>query len=203
MKIIQQIGLQAVEILTLFTAVLGMILSVMLLFSPRLTKSLSTILNRKINFDDKIGFLDKDIEIVHHLYNHHVVVGMLFIGGAAFGLFFFFFSLDVAKFTSVFLGSQQYTFVPEILIDSIIWIGKVACLIALLYGVLLVFAPGKMGQVEGKLNSWFETGSLIEKFDKTDHDFDSFIFRHPIMVGVAGSFLSFFLLSLSIANLLD
>lgn len=203
MKIIQQIGLQAIEILTLFTAVLGMILSVMMLFSPSLTKSLSKILNRKINFDDKIGFLDKDIEIGHHFYNHHVVVGTLLIGGAAFGLFFFFFSLDIAKFTSLFLGSQQYTFVPEILIDSIIWIGKVACLIALIYGMLLVFAPGKMRRIENKLNSCLETRSFIEKIDRTDHDFDSFIFRHPIMVGLAGSFLSFFLLSLSIANLLD
>jgi hypothetical protein len=202
MKIIQQIGLQAIEILTLIIAVLGMILSVMLLFSPSLTKSLSKILNRRINFEEKIGFLDKDIDIVHNFYRHHVVAGILLIGGAAFGLFFFFFSLDVAKFTRVFLGSQQYTFVPEILIDSIIWIGKVVCLIALLYGVLLVFAPGKLRRIENKLNSWFETRLLIEKIDRTDHDLDSFIFRHPIIVGAVGSFLSFFLLSLSIANLL-
>jgi hypothetical protein len=63
MQIIQQIGLQAIEILTLITSVLGITLSLMLVFSPNLTKSLSNILNRKINFDEKINFLDKDIEI--------------------------------------------------------------------------------------------------------------------------------------------
>lgn len=203
MRIIQQIVLQSIEILTLITGVLGLTLSTVLLFSPNLIRSLSNLLNRRINFDDKIKFLDKDIEIAHHFYNHHVVIGMLLIGGAAFSLFYFFFSLDIARFTSVFLGSQKNTFVPEIMIDSIVWIIKVVCLIALLCGLLLVFAPNKMRQIESKLNSWFETKSFIEKLEKIDHDLDSFIFRHPIMVGVAGAVLSFFLLSLSIINLLE
>jgi len=120
MQIIQEIGLQTLEILTLIFGVLGMTLSVMLLFSTKLTKSLSNILNRKINLDEKINFLDKDIQIEHYLYNHRFLIGLLLIGGAAFSLFFFFFSLDVEKFTRVFLGSQKNTFVPEIIIDSII-----------------------------------------------------------------------------------
>ena len=145
MQIIQQIGLQAIEILTLITPCLGMTLSIMLLFSPNRTKSLNNILNRKINFDEKINFLDKDIEIEHYFYNHHFVIGMLLIGGAAFSLFFFFFSLDVSKFTRVFLGYQKDIFVFEIIIDSIVWIGKIAMSDgALFFGLLLVFAPGKM-----------------------------------------------------------
>jgi len=203
MPIIQEIGLQFIEILTLIFGVLGMTLSVLLLFSPNLTKSLSNILNRRINLDEKINFLDKDIEIAHFFYYHHVVIGLLLIVGSAFSLFFFFFSLDVAKFTRVFLGLQKNTFVPEIIIDSIVWIGKIACLFALFFGLLLVFAPGKMRQIENKLNCWFETKSIIEKLDKSNHDLDSFIFRHPVMVGLTGTVLSFFLLSLSIINLLD
>lgn len=203
MQIIQEIGLQVIEILTLIFGVLGMTLSVLLLFSPNLTKSLSNILNRRINVDEKINFLDKDIEIAPFLYHHHVVIGLLLIVGSAFSLFFFFFSLDVAKFTRVFLGLQKNTFVPEIIIDSIAWICKIACLFALFFGFLLVFVPDKMRQIDNKLNAWFETKSIIEKLDKSNHDLDSFIFRHPVMVGLTGTVLSFFLLSLSIINLLD
>jgi len=203
MKIIQQIGLQAVEVLTLITSVLGMTLSIMLLLSPNLTQSLNRILNRRINFDDKIKVLDKDIKIEPYFYSHHVLIGNLLIGGAVFSLFFFFFSLDVSKFTSVFLGSHKYMFVFEILTDSFVWIGKIICMVALFYGLMLVFAPGKMRQIESKLNSWFETGPFIEKLEKTNHNLDAFIFRYPIMVGAAGAALSFFLLSLSIINLLD
>jgi hypothetical protein len=125
------------------------------------------------------------------------------IGGAAFSLFFFFFSLDVAKFNIIVLGVQKNTFVSEIIIDSTVWIGKIACLIALLFGLLLLFAPGKMRRIESKLNFWFETKLIFENLNKTNHELDSFIFRHPIMVGLAGAVLSFFLLSLSIINLLD
>jgi len=203
MKIIQQIGLQAVEVLTLITGLLGMTLSIMLLFSINLTQSLNRRLNRKINFDDKIKFLDKDIKTEHYFYGHHVLIGMLLFGGAVFSLFFFYFSLDVAKFTSLFLGSYKYRFVFEILIDSFVWIGKIVCLIALCYGLMLVFVPGRMRQIESKLNFWFETGTIIEKLEKTDHSLDAFVFRHPIMVGVAGAALSLLLLSLSIINLLD
>jgi hypothetical protein len=203
MQIIGELGWQAIEIITLITGVLGMTLSVMLLFSPDRAKSLSNILNRNINFDEKINFLDKDIEVAHHYYKHHFVIGLVLIGGAAFSLFFFFFSLDVAKFVRVFLGYQKDIFVPEIIIDSMVWIGKIAGLMALIFGSLLVFAPGKMRQVENKLNSWFETKFIFEKLDKSSHELDSFIFRHPIMVGLAGAVLSFFLLSLSIINLLE
>lgn len=203
MQIIGQIAWRVIEILTLISGVLGMTLSAMLLFSPGRTKSLSNILNRKISFDEKISFLNKDIEITHHFYSHHLVVGLLLIGGAAFSLFFFFFSLDVAKFSKIFLGFQKDTFVPEIIIDSIIWIGKIACLLALFFGLLLVFAPSKMRLMENKLNSWFETKFIFDKLDTSSHELDSFIFRHPFMVGLAGAVLSFFLLSLSIINLLD
>ena len=203
MQIIGELGWQAIEIITLITGVLGMTLSVMLLFSPDRAKSLSNILNRNINFDEKINFLDKDIEVAHHYYKHHFVFGLVLIGGAAFSLFFFFFSLDVAKFARVFLGYQKDIFVPEIIIDSMVWIGKIAGLMALIFGSLLVFAPGKMRRVENKLNSWFETKFIFEKLDKSSHELDSFIFRHPTMVGLAGAVLSFFLLSLSIINLLE
>ncbi|UCD77606.1 MAG: hypothetical protein JSW26_19610 [Desulfobacterales bacterium] len=203
MQIIQEIGLQAIEILTLIFGVLGITFSVLLLFSPNLTKSLSNILNRRINFDEKIDFLDKDIEIAHFFYNHHILIGLVLVGGSAFSLFFFYFSLDVAKFTRVFLGSQNSTLFPVIIINSISWIGKIACLFGLFYGFLLVLAPGKMRQIESKLNSWFETKSIIEKLDKSGSDLDSFIFRHPIWVGLTGAVLSFFLLSLSIINLLE
>jgi hypothetical protein len=203
MQIIKEIGLQAIEILTLICGVLGITLSLLLAFSPKLTKSLSNILNRKINFDDKINILDKEIEIEQFFYNHHILIGLVLIIGSAFSLSFFFFSLDIAKFTKVFLGTHRDTFIPEIIINSAIWIGKTACLFALFFGILLVFAPGKMRRIESKLNSWFETKSIFEKLDKTSRDIDSFIFRHPVLVGLTGAVLSFFLLSLSIINLLD
>ena len=198
MDIIQLIALQAIEIITLVTSIMGVTFSVILLLSPRLTKSLSKTLNRRINLEDKLDFMDKDIQIANHFYNHNVMFGLLLIGGAIFSLFFFFFSLDIAKFVSIFIGTQKDTFFVEIIIDTIILIFA-----AVFYGLLLVFTPAKIRRLESNLNSWFETKSIIEKLDNSSHELDSIIFRHPVLFGLVGAALSFLLLSLSIVNLLD
>ena len=88
MEIIKEIGLQVIEILTLTFGILGMTFSAMLMFSPNLTQNLSNILNRKVNIDEKIAFLDKDIEITQYFYGHHVVVGLLLIVGSVIALSF-------------------------------------------------------------------------------------------------------------------
>ncbi len=93
-----------------------MTFSAMLMFSPNLTTNFSNILNRSINVDEKISFLDKDVEITAYFYGHHIVVGLLLIAGSAFVLFFFYFSLDVAKFTKVFFSSRNKFFLVKSLL---------------------------------------------------------------------------------------
>jgi hypothetical protein len=203
MEIIKEIGLQVVEILTLIFGILGMTFSAMLIFSPARTKSLGKILNRSVNVDDKIGFLDKGIEISAYLYSHHVVVGLMMIAGSAFALFFFFFSLDMPKFTTVFFGDRDQIFFGEIFFNSILWIGKITCLFGLLVGATLMLAPDKLRRLEDRLNSWFETKSMIKRLDQSSNNVDSFFFRYPLPVGLTGAILSFIILSLSIINLLD
>ena len=203
MEIIQEIGLQVIEILTLIFGILGMTFSAMLMFSPTLTKNLGNILNRSVNMDEKISFLDKDISISDFIYSRHVLVGLLLIAGSALALISFHFSLDVAKFTEVFLGSPKQVFFGEILINSIFWFGKITCLVGLIFGSFLMSAPEKMKRWEQKLNSWFEIRPIIEKLDQSTHQLDTFFFRHPLPVGMTGVIISFLILTLSIINLLD
>lgn len=203
MEIIQDIGLQVLEILTLTFGILGMTFSAMLMFSPNLTKNLSNLLNRSINVNEKVSFLDKDIEITAYFYAHHVLVGVLLIAGSAFVFFFIFFSLDVARFTKIFFGSPKQVFFGEILINSFRWVGNITCLAGLFFGIWLMVAPHKMKRFENKLNSWFETQPILDKLDRTSQNVDSFFFRYPFLVGLTGAVLSFLIISLTIINLLD
>jgi hypothetical protein len=202
MEIFREISIQAIEILTLIFGILGMTLSLMLIFFPRLVKNISNILNRNVNVDNKLEYLDKSIEITAFFYNYNVVAGVVLIAGSVFSLFFFFFSLDITKFAGIFFGSQQHLFTSEIIITSIIWIAKIGCLAGLFFGILLTFAPDTMKRMENKLNSWFETKPMIKKLDNSSHDLDTFFFRHTTPVGLTGAIVSFFLISLSIINLL-
>jgi len=202
MEIFWEIGIQSIEILTLIFGILGMTLSLMLLFSPHLARSLSNILNRSINVDRGIEFLDKNIEISDFFYNHHVAMGLLIAAGSAFSLFFFFFSLDVSKFAGIFFGSRADQFTTELIMSTVTWIGKIGCLSGLVFGLMMAVKPDLLRRIENTLNSLFETKSMIDKLDKSSHDMDTFFFRHPFAVGLTGAVLSFFLISLSIINLL-
>ena len=202
MEIFWEIALQTVEFLTLIFGILGMTISLMLLFSPHLARNLSNILNRRVNVDKHLEYLDKNIEITEFFYGYHVATGILIVAGSAFSLFFFFFSLDVTKFTDIFFGSQANAFSGELIIRSVTWIGKIGSLAGLVFGILLLFAPDFMKRIEDKLNFWFETKPMIEKLDKSSHDLEPFFFRYPIAVGLTGAVFSFFLISLSIINLL-
>jgi len=203
MEIIKEIGFQVIEILTLIFGILGMTFSAMLMFSPNLTQNLSKILNRNFNVDEKISFLDKDIELTDYIYGHHVVVGLLLIVGSVLALFFFYFSLDIVKFTKTFFDSPQQVFFGVILLKSILWVGKITCLAGLFFGSLLMVAPAIMKKWDNKLNSWFETKSMIEKLEQSSNNVDSFFFRHPLSVGLTGAGISFFIITLSLINLLD
>jgi hypothetical protein len=202
MEIFWEIALQTVEFLTLIFGIFGMTFSLMLLFSPHLARSLSNILNRQVNVDNHIEYLDKNIEITEFLYSYHVATGILIVAGSAFSLFFFFFSLDVTKFADILFGSQANAFPGELIIRFVTWIGKIGCLAGLVFGILLLFAPNFMKRIEDKLNFWFETKPMIEKLDKSSHDLEPFFFRYPIAIGLTGAVISFFLISLSIINLL-
>ena len=203
MEIFWEIGIQSIEILTLIFGILGMTLSLMLLFSPRLAQSLSNTLNRSINVDKGIEFLDKEIEISEFFYSHHIVMGILIVAGSAFSLFFFFFSLDLSKFAGIFFGSRASLFTAEIIVSTVTWIGKIGCLIGLVFGLMMVFKPDLLKRIENKLDALFETKSIFEKLDKSSRAMDTFFFRHTFAVGLTGAVISFFLISLSIINLLE
>ena len=202
MEIFWEIGIQTIEILTLVFGIMGMTLSLMLLFWPRLARNLSDVLNRSIDVDKRLEYLDKDIQISEFYYNHHIIMGLLLVAGSAFSLFFFTFSLDISKFAGIFFGSRANVFTAELVVSTFTWTGRIGCLIGLVIGLLIVFRPDIMKRIENKLDSWFETKPMIDKLDKSSHDIDSFFFRNSIAVGLVGAVISFFLISLSIINLL-
>ena len=202
MEIFWEIGIQTIEILTLVFGIMGMTLSLMMVFSPHLTQTLSNTLNRSIDVDKRLEYLDKDIQISDFFYSHHITVGLILVAGSAFSLFFLFFSLDVSKFAGIFFGSQSDLFAAELVLSTVSWIGKVGCLAGLAVGLLMAFKPDLMKGMESRLDSWFETKPILDKLDKSSYDTDSFFFRHPVAVGLIGAVISFFLISLSIINLL-
>ncbi len=203
MDILWDIALHTVEILTLLFGVLGMAFSLLLLASPRLTKSVGGFFNRSISVGLSENILDKEIPTEPFVYSHHFLVGLCLVAGSAFALFFFLFNIDIVKFTNIFLGSQKYFKTLEIIFYFFAWIARVGSFCGLILGLVLLFAPQKLQAFEKKLNTWFETRSFFEKLDRSGPELDALFFRHPFFFGMAGAIISFLIIILSIVNLLS
>ncbi len=203
MEIFWDIAFRTVELLTLLFGVLGMAFSLLLLASPRLTKSLGNFFNRNISAGSSANILDKDIPTEAFIYSHHIIIGLCLVAGSVFALIFFFFNIDISNFAKVFLGSQKYYKTLEIIFYFFAWIARIACLCGLIIGIVLLVAPQKMQAVEKKLNIWFETRTFFEKLDQTGPELDVLFFRYPFFFGMAGALISFLVITLSIVNLLS
>ena len=203
MEIFWDIALHTVEILTLLFGILGMAFSLLLLFSPRLTKSLGSFFNRSISVEPKINLLDKDISTEALIYSHHIIFGACLAAGSIFALIFFFFHIDLANFAKVFLGSRKYFMTLEVIFIFFAWIARLGCILGLVFGLFLLFKPEKMRAIEGKMNTWFETRTFFEKLDRSGPELDVLFFRHPFFFGMAGAILSFLIITLAIVNLLS
>ena len=203
MEIFWDIALHTVEILSLLFGVLGMTFSLLLLFSPRLTKSLGNFFNRSIYVGPSANILDKDIPTEALIYSHHIISGLCLILGSVFGLIFFFFKIDIANFANVFLGSQKYYMTIEIIFFFFAWIARIGCIFGLVFGIFLLVAPQKMKALENRVNTWFETRTFFEKLDQSGPELDILFFRYPFFFGMAGAVLSFLIITLSIVNLLS
>jgi hypothetical protein len=201
MGIFWEIGLQAIEILTLVVGLLGMAMSLLLLFAPAAAQNLSGIANRSVDVEKKLRFLDKDIRTDDWIYGHPVIVGGGLAAASLFALAFFFFKVDIAEFNRIFFGATP--FAPgEILFQAFVWVGKLACLLGLALGVGLMAAPAKMRRMERSLNAWIDTRSWVEKLDRSGPKLDTVFFRYPIFFGIFGGAVSCLLIVLSILNLL-
>ena len=203
MEIFWDIAFHTVEILTLLFGILGMAFSLLLLFSPRLTKSLGNFFNRSVSLDPKINILDRDIPTEAFIYSHHIIIGICLVAGSIFALIFFIFDIDISNFAKVFLGSRKYFMTLEIVFIFFAWVARLACVVGLICGLFLLFAPAKMQAIEGKVNTWFETQAIFEKLDRTGLEVDALFFRHPFFFGMAGAIVSFLIITLSVANLLS
>ena len=197
-----EIALQTVGILALIFGILGIAFSLLLLISPNVTKKISNVLNRYIDVDKKVSYLDKDIQTESIIYKHHVITGVCLIVGSGFILIFLMFKLDVGNLVNILFSSQKFVSINEIILDSLAMIGKIVGVAGIIIGFILLFSPGKMKRIEKKVNTWFSTQHMISKLDETHHDIDTFVYRHAVLFGLIGLIISTFLTVLATINML-
>ncbi len=161
-------------------------------------------MNRAVDIDSKIThFVDRDIPTDNLIYRHNIISGVCLMVASAFILVFLFYRLDVDGFLKVFFADREFNTIDEILFSSMALIGKIAGVIGMLIGSILLFSPEQMRQIEKRVDTWFVTKPLWDKLDRPFENVDALVFRRPTVFGIIGLVTSLFLTFLAVKNLLD
>jgi len=203
MELIWEICLQAVEIFTLVVGFLGVVLSLLLLFAPRFFRSLSEKLNRCVDVDTTIkDIADKEIRTEGLFYGHNIITGTGFIIGYAIILVFLYYRLDVKSVASLSSGYNNHPAASEVIIGAMALFGKIAGIIGIIIGSILLFSPDQLRIIESRMNTWFSTQPMADKLDRSYEDVDTLVFQRPVIFGIIGLIPSVVLTYLAIRNLL-
>jgi hypothetical protein len=204
MAIMRDMGLQALAYFLLVGGILGVLLSLMILFVPQWSRSVSTVLNRNFYLGRKFRqFIDKDISTQNIVYRHNTIAGVCLIVGSAFVLVSLLYRFDIRSFVSVLFGSDAFASSSELFVSVLALIGKVTGVAGLLFGSILLFNPDQMLKIEKLLNIWFDTQEVVDKLDKSSEDIDEMVYQRPLAFGLIGLATSAFLIFLAFHNLLD
>lgn len=191
MGLFWDIFLRFAQIITVIAGVSGITLSLLLLFSPNLLRTLSNFFNYQLNLEKKLSALNKYIQTGPIIYRHNIFFGGCLIAGSVFALIFLFFKLNLT-FANI---------INEIIVDSMILLGKISMIAGIILGFFLLFSPKTIEKVESKMNLWLDTQPIVNKLDEFHDDIDTIFFRHAKSFGFAGLIISTILFILSIVNL--
>jgi hypothetical protein len=111
--------------------------------------------------------------------------------------------LDINHLAQIFSDSYEIASINVIIFDILACLGEIACLLGLIFGIMLLLYPEKMKQIDIKLSSSLHTQPIVDKLNKSIYEFDSILLRYPRIFGISGLGLSIFVVILSTLNLLD
>ncbi len=192
MGLFWDIFLRFAQIITVVAGISGIALSLLLMFSPNLLRTLSNYFNYQLNLEKRLSALNKYIQIGPIIYRHTILFGGCSIAGSVFALTFLFFKMNETIFANIII---------EIIVDFMILLGKISMIAGILLGFFLLFSPKTVDKIESKMNFWVDTQSVVNKLDEFHDDIDTIFFRHPKSFGFVGLIISMTLFILSIVNL--
>ena len=180
------------QIITVIAGISGIALSLLLLFFPNLVMTLSNFFNYQMNLEKRLSALNKHFQTGPIIYRHNILFGCCLIAGSIFALIFLFFKMNETIFANIII---------EIIVDFMILLGKISMISGIILGFFLLFSPKTIEKIEGMMNLWVDTQSVVNKLDEFHDDIDTIFFRHPKSFGFVGLIISTTLFILSIVNL--
>lgn len=187
---------QSLAIFLIISALMGVAVSLLLIFKPHLMERVNRIANRWISTRRLNQLLDHSISIERWFYRHHRPLGILVILGASYILVYF-----GLLFNKAIALQRLSGYVPvmllDILLDALVLTTLLGAAVALFTGLVIWLRPSLLRGIEKEANQWVSTRRASKVLDMPHDEIDRFVARHAQRVGwllLLGSIYLFFVM---------
>ena len=191
MDTIIEILLRSSEIITITVGIIGLVLSLALLFSNDTVRRVSAVLNRQFKLGLPSRDLNRQVSLDTILGWFPTVSGTL-IAGASLAILVFLFLAPMPADSGKILVAIGF--------ESMRWLARVAAFLGLGFGLLLIFSPDLIKRINRVLNQWHDTDAVIRKMEDRVVNFDEVVLGNPRISGFIGIVMSAILLILTLGQ---
>lgn len=187
---------RALAIFLLIGALMGVAVSLSLIFKPHLLARTSQMANRWISTSRMDQMLNRSIGIEQWFYQHHRLLGILITFGACYILVYFGLLFDKPA-TLQSLSGYAPNWLRDILLDALVLASLIGAVVALFVGLFLWLRPSLLRGIEASANQWISTDRAVRVLEVPHDQVEQFVARHLHRVGwlllVASIYLFFVL----------
>ena len=185
---------QALAIFLIVGALMGVAVSLLLIFKPHLMARVNRVANRWISMRHADRWLDHSISIEQWFYQYHRPLGILVILGAGYILVYFGLLFDKAIALQRLAGHMPVRLLDGLL-DALVLASLTGAAVALFVGLFLWLRPSLLRGIEETANQWVSSRRATKVLDIPRDQVERFVAIHAQRVGwllLLGSIYLFF-----------
>jgi len=187
---------RALAIFLLIGAIMGVAVSLLLIFKPHLLARTSQMANRWVSTRRMDQMLNRSIGIEQWFYQHHRLLGILITFGACYILVHFGLLFDKPA-TLQSLSGYAPSWLLDILLDALVLASLIGAVVALFVGLFLWLRPSLLRGIDESANQWISTDRAVRVLEVPHDQVERFVAGHFKRVGwlllVASGYLFFVL----------
>lgn len=173
---------QSLAIFLIVGALMGIVVSLLLLIRPQLVAPINRLVNRWVSTHHLNRFLDRSINIEQWFYRHHRLLGVVIAGGACYMLGYF--GLWFNKPNAMqHLSVHAPDWLLDILLDALVLTSLIGAGLALFVGLFLWLRPSLLRSIEAETNRWISSRRATEVLDAPHQQVEHFVAGHLQRVG--------------------
>ena len=202
MDLVFGILFKTLDVFTLVSGILGLIVSFLLLFALDHFKQVNAFFNQSMDVDRLVHKLNKQVSTEAFIYAHSFGFGLGILLGSLFFTLFLFFNFELNRFLETLSIPIRTVPFARMILLALALFGKIAGLNGMWIGFALTCFPKQLRKIESRLNRWVTASGAEHSPLDFSKDTDALFFLHPLFFGGVGFVMSALLTFLSLVRLL-